>query len=105
MNRFYPLMGIFGVVFYGVSLGLFPLWFLVMTFIGTAVFSLVEVSRLLQGDDMDATVANATTGIFTNWAQTLYERELPKRQNWNCTNCGGPNIQQVKCEWCGMVKE
>lgn len=45
-----------------------------------------------------ASVANATTGI------TLIESS-PLKQNWNCKNCGGPNIEQVKCQYCGMVKE
>lgn len=47
-------------------------------------------------ESIPSTIANATTGI------TLEALSL---QSWNCKNCGGPNVEQVKCQYCGMVKE
>lgn len=104
MNRFYPLVGVFGIVWFAVSLGFLPIWTLIMLFILGPVFALTGIMRLFQGTDLESSVANATTGISFEMPDTV-EMPVTSLANWNCKNCGGPNIQQVKCEWCGMVKE
>lgn len=94
----------------GLTAGILPMWISILPLF---VFLLYEAGRIFRGSGLDASVANATTGItlertVSSWTSYLYQnelnREIPKA-NWNCKNCGGPNIQQVKCEWCGMVKE
>lgn len=48
--------------------------------------------------------------IMNNWVSTLHKKESQiivhaTLSSWNCRNCGGPNLNQPKCAYCGAIKE
>lgn len=90
------------LVIVGIKAGLVPIWVGVFAFTFTGIVLFRSAAQLLQDGYDGSTIstinpyqANLTTGFTIE----------PTRQNWNCRNCGGPNINQIRCEYCGMVKE
>lgn len=97
----YPLT-ILGASFFGVSLNILPVWMIILSFLFTVLFFGKEAAGIFRGVPASEPVFER---VASTWVQSLYERELPTPASWNCKNCGGPNIEQIKCQYCGMVKE
>ena len=96
------------IIWLGVADGLLPIWIGIMTMLFATIISGTSILRLLRGGGFDDGPMPSYEKVASEWINSTYQRELarvPKRQTWNCKNCGGPNIDQIKCEYCGMVKE
>lgn len=78
-----------------VNIGLIPIWIIPFSMFFNVII-IVSKFRLWSNE----VVSSITVEIpIKNYVKS----EEPKTVN--CKNCGGPNINQIKCEWCGLILE
>jgi hypothetical protein len=86
-------------------LGLLPLWVGIFGFLALAIVIGTEGVEMFRG--APAEESNNFEKVTSTWLNTLYQNEKlrqPTRASWNCKNCGGPNLNQVQCQYCGAIK-
>jgi hypothetical protein len=109
LPKTFLLMSLVGETFAGAYFGLYPTWILVLASFGIAIVIGTDALQLFRGSS--ASLGNDTPfqKVASEWITDLYERQQLKQeakpQTWNCRNCGGPNVEQITCQYCGSVKE
>lgn len=94
------------MIWVGVITGYLPIWTGIFAFAAAGIFSAVEGLKL--GIAEESSEITAHENITSQWLKNLHQQEQTRsrvQQSWNCKNCGGPNVNKIQCQYCGMVKE
>jgi hypothetical protein len=89
--------------FFYVQIGILPIWFFIFNSILSGFLLSAKAFGVYKGDYESYVYHNEDWKSSIPVIEDKLDFSEPK--TINCKNCGGPNIDKIKCEWCGLILE